>query len=125
MLKGAQIQVAVRIRPLLQEEIEVDHTCEKLEAENDTSVKIVNRLGMMRYFKFNSVFDMTYTQEGVYRQTRIKFLIEQVMSGFHATIFAYGQTGSGKTFTMDGPSDADEQEEGMIPRAIRDLFSQI
>ena len=36
-----------------------------------------------------------------------------------------GQTGSGKTFTMEGPNGGDEQEEGIIPRAIRDLFSEL
>ena len=90
-------------------------------------------------------------------------MIQQILTGFHATIFAYGQTGSGKTFTMEGykyaksgtketlvpvidrktssllskastadkkdadPTDANLQSimdsEGVIPRAIRELFS--
>jgi len=29
-------------------------------------------------------------------------MIENVIDGFHSTVFCYGQTGSGKTFTMDG-----------------------
>ena len=36
-----------------------------------------------------------------------------------ASVLAYGQTASGKTFTMKG----DDQNEGIIPRAIRKLFS--
>lgn len=35
-------------------------------------------------------------------------------------IFAYGQTGSGKTYTMDGGGDTDK--EGIIPRAIKQVF---
>ena len=53
------------------------------------------------------------------------------MSGFHATVFAYGQTGSGKTFTMDGPNlkksfsvDTLGPEDGLIPRAIINLFTE-
>ena len=34
---------------------------------------------------------------------QIKGGVEDVLSGYNATIFAYGQTGSGKTFTMFGP----------------------
>jgi len=62
------------------------------------------------------------------------------MLGFHATVFVYGQTGSGKTFTMEGyeyqTSDVtaikpivnrttNESNDGIIPRAIRDLFQAV
>lgn len=43
------------------------------------------------------------------------------MDGYNAVIFAYGQTASGKTFTLSG-SDA---EPGIIPRAMKDVFSFI
>ena len=46
---------------MLQEEIEDEHTCEKVQAESDTCIKIANRLGRMKSFKFNSVFDETQT----------------------------------------------------------------
>lgn len=82
----------------------------------------------------------------IYRRTRIDFLIKQVVAGFHATVFVYGQTGSGKTFTMEGykyqtnatapelmiPKELElnplanvYQDEGLIPRSIRDLFDQV
>lgn len=76
--------------------------------------------------------------------------INEVLQGFNSTIFAYGQTGSGKTFTMFGPhwddnsgyqntlspmmnsnkvnqgnGDpflSDNQQYGIIPRAIESLF---
>jgi len=37
------------------------------------------------------------------------------------TAFAYGQTSSGKTFTMNGC----ETDPGVIPRAVKDIFSKI
>lgn len=43
------------------------------------------------------------------------------MEGYNAVIFAYGQTASGKTFTLSG----DEEEPGIIPRAMRDVFGFI
>ncbi|KAJ3992372.1 kinesin-like protein [Lentinula boryana] len=43
------------------------------------------------------------------------------MEGFNAVIFAYGQTASGKTYTLSGS----EAEPGIIPRAMRQVFSYI
>ena len=39
----------------------------------------------------------------------------------NGTVFTYGQTGSGKTFTMRG----DNEREGIIPLAARDIFDAI
>jgi hypothetical protein len=38
-------------------------------------------------------------------------------------VFAYGQTGSGKTYTMLGGERHDLQSEGMIPRAVKQIFN--
>ena len=43
------------------------------------------------------------------------------MDGFNAVVFAYGQTASGKTFTLSG----DEDQPGIIPRAMKDVFAYI
>lgn len=42
------------------------------------------------------------SQEEVFEESYIPFMVKQVVEGFHSTIFAYGQTGSGKTYTMEG-----------------------
>ncbi|THH11130.1 hypothetical protein EW146_g8152 [Bondarzewia mesenterica] len=43
------------------------------------------------------------------------------MDGYNSVIFAYGQTASGKTFTLSG----DEDQPGIIPRAMKDIFRYI
>ncbi|OSX59774.1 hypothetical protein POSPLADRAFT_1048250 [Postia placenta MAD-698-R-SB12] len=43
------------------------------------------------------------------------------MDGYNSVIFAYGQTASGKTFTLTG----DEDQPGIIPRAMKDIFAYI
>ena len=43
--------------------------------------------------------------------------------GWQVTVFAYGQTGSGKTYTMLGGERHDLQSEGMIPRAVKQIFN--
>ena len=50
-------------------------------------------------------------------------LVQSALDGYPVCIFAYGQTGSGKTFTMEGGPGGDPQLEGLIPRALRHLFS--
>lgn len=43
-------------------------------------------------FKFDGMFDMTATQDGVF-DTVAKDAVDSALDGFNATIFAYGQTG--------------------------------
>lgn len=50
-------------------------------------------------------------------------LVQSALDGYPVCIFAYGQTGSGKTFTMEGGPRGDPQLAGLIPRAMRHLFS--
>ena len=47
--------------------------------------------------------------------------------GFNATVLAYGQTGSGKTFSMGTCCNQSTpiEMEGVIPRAIREIFGKI
>jgi kinesin family protein 5 len=47
------------------------------------------------------------------------------MEGFNGTVLAYGQTGSGKTHTMLGPTMDDEEERGIIPRMVNQVFDLI
>lgn len=53
----------------------------------------------------------------------VKPAVEATLSGINSTVFAYGQTGTGKTFTMAGEIGNPELE-GMIPRAVNDIFSK-
>lgn len=47
--------------------------------------------------------------------------VHAAMDGYNSVIFAYGQTASGKTFTLTG----DEDQPGIIPRAMKDVFTHI
>ena len=76
-----------------------------------------------KVFSFNKVLPPHATQNDVYTELGIKSMVQRVIEGYHSTIFAYGQTGSGKTYSIDG-TDGDEKE-GIVPRAIKDLFSML
>ena len=51
-------------------------------------------------------------------------MVEHFVRGFNSTVFAYGQTGSGKTYTIFGDLQ-DENNKGIIPQIIRDIFASI
>ncbi|XP_060045581.1 kinesin-like protein KIFC1 isoform X5 [Erinaceus europaeus] len=72
-------------------------------------------------FSFDRVFPPGSRQEEVFEE--ISMLVQSALDGYPVCIFAYGQTGSGKTFTMEGGLEGDPQTEGLIPRALRHLFS--
>ncbi|XP_067424665.1 kinesin-like protein KIF27 isoform X2 [Emydura macquarii macquarii] len=116
------VKVAVRIRPLLSKEILHNHqVCVRLVPNTQQVI-----IGKDRVFTFDFVFGKNSTQDEVYT-TCIKPLVVSLIEGYNATVFAYGQTGSGKTYTIGGGHIASvaEDEKGIIPRAIQELFQSI
>ncbi|XP_008937273.1 PREDICTED: kinesin-like protein KIF27, partial [Merops nubicus] len=116
------VKVAVRIRPLLSKEILHNHqVCVRLVPNTQQII-----IGKDRAFTFDFVFGKNSTQEEVYTVC-IKPLLVSLTEGYNATVFAYGQTGSGKTYTIGGGHIASvaEDEKGIIPRAIQELFQHI
>eukprot|EP00934_Nitzschia_sp_Nitz4_P000480 Nitzschia sp. Nitz4//scaffold9_size221794//135611//140914//NITZ4_001364-RA/size221794-snap-gene-0.105-mRNA-1//1//CDS//3329561055//480//frame0 len=131
---ASSVQVAVRVRPMLSHEVG-NTTCIqvlKTAAHPTTHVSTVIRLGgdSGPKFTFDQVFPLSTTQHQVY-QHRVEPLVHSCLEGYNATILAYGQTGSGKTHTIMGPSSSittavqDEEEAGVIPRAINHIFEQL
>ncbi|NXU55481.1 KIF27 protein, partial [Turnix velox] len=116
------VKVAVRIRPLLFKEILHNHQVCVRSVPNTQQIII----GKDRVFTFDFVFGKNSTQEEVYTVC-IKPLLVSLTEGYNATVFAYGQTGSGKTYTIGGGHIAPvaEDEKGIIPRAIQELFHYI
>lgn len=83
-------------------------------------------LGTDKAFTFDYVFDTQSSQIEIYSDC-VEKLVEGALKGYNATILAYGQTGSGKTYTMGTGFDREisESQEGIIPRAVRHIFSGI
>ncbi|CAG8502705.1 6449_t:CDS:2 [Cetraspora pellucida] len=74
-------------------------------------------------YKFDKVFGASATQEEIY--SNVTPIVQSVVDGFNGCIFAHGQTCSGKTYTMQGPEDPTIFNEGMIPRAVRQIFDNV
>ena len=71
--------------------------------------------------RFSTASHVTRHTSHVTRRTpHVTRLTQRVVQ---VTVFAYGQTGSGKTYTMLGGERHDLQSEGMIPRAVKQIFN--
>jgi len=85
-------------------------------------------------YTFDGVFGPDATQTEVYAHA-IEPIVAETLEGFNCTVFAYGQTGTGKTHTMEGDdassetrlgsSDGVAETAGIVPRALRQIFSHL
>ncbi|XP_049449129.1 kinesin-like protein kif7 isoform X1 [Epinephelus fuscoguttatus] len=113
------VQVAVRVRPLLPKELLHCHeSCITVDSE---LCRVT--LGHDRHFHCDYLFEETCCQDDVY-SVSVQPLIDAFFQGFNATVFAYGQTGSGKTYTIGEANICSfrDEEQGIIPRAVADIF---
>ncbi|KAJ1032462.1 hypothetical protein NDA16_000486 [Ustilago loliicola] len=72
------------------------------------------------HFHFDKLITHPQTTDDMYH-SHIAPVVRAAVDGYNGTVFAYGQTGSGKTHTMSGS----DQEPGVIPRAVEQVFSAI
>ncbi|KAK4884404.1 hypothetical protein RN001_000675 [Aquatica leii] len=114
------VQVAVRIRPLVVSEI--SRGCQDI-LEVFTDINQIRIKDSDKAFTFNHVCD-TLTSQDTFYDTCVKHLVSNLFKGYNVTILAYGQTGSGKTYSM-GTAYEDNEQIGIIPRAVHDIFNYV
>ncbi|XP_017121295.1 kinesin-like protein KIF21A isoform X1 [Drosophila elegans] len=123
--KDSTVRVAVRIRPLnSREQIDMCRVCTTVTFGEPQIF-----LGSDKAFTFDYVFDTNSNQCDIYSQC-VDRLVDSTLHGYNATVLAYGQTGSGKTYTMGTGFDHESETSesvllGIIPRAVRHIFSGI
>ncbi|KAI9355955.1 P-loop containing nucleoside triphosphate hydrolase protein, partial [Zopfochytrium polystomum] len=127
------VKVAVRIRPLNAKEL-FTSSSECVRVIPNTAQIIVgadlssSTAGITtRSFTFDEVYPPSSTQEQVYN-TSVAPLVARFVEGYNSTTLAYGQTGSGKTWSMGtvlGNESLPPELQGIVPRAIRDMFQRI
>eukprot|EP00397_Hematodinium_sp_SG-2012_P003257 GEMP01003265.1.p1 GENE.GEMP01003265.1~~GEMP01003265.1.p1 ORF type:complete len:954 (+),score=177.23 GEMP01003265.1:144-2864(+) len=119
MMNRDRVKVAVRCRPLLENEerrecVRIkDNTC-SLGSHNSHHNAPDTR------FTYDICFERDATQEDVFEALG-SHVMNNTMDGYNATLFAYGQTGSGKTHSLHGSVD----NPGVLPRMIDQLFNAI
>ncbi|TNM89693.1 hypothetical protein fugu_003927 [Takifugu bimaculatus] len=110
-MSEVNIQVAVRIRPLLPKEL-LRHHCECVKVIPGSAQMFVNP---DRLFTFDHAFGPSASQDEVYRAC-IQPMVRSLLDGYNATVFCYGETGSGKTYTISGGGQGEFYSTGMCDR---------
>jgi len=140
------VHVAVRIRPssptpsdgnrlrLVSQEVDDDQfvilpvaseisNCEpSISANKFQTIQVGEENKSVKEYSFDHVFPDKTNQGELYSKC-VNSLVNCCLEGYNATIFAYGQTGSGKTHTMIGDLGQQNDEAGVIPRALEDIFN--
>ncbi|CAN1320118.1 Kinesin-like protein KIN-7D, mitochondrial [Linum perenne] len=114
---GESISVTIRFRPLSEREFQRGDEI-AWYADGDKAVR--NEYNPATAYAFDKVFGPHTNTEDVY-DIAARPVVKAAMEGINGTVFAYGVTSSGKTFTMHG----DQSAPGIIPLAIKDVFSMI
>ena len=102
------VEVRVRVRPGAKKSAVRTHSTKELSVDD-------------KRWTFDRVYGPDSQQSDVYEEA-VKPLVEATLDGYNSTVFAYGQTGSGKTYTMGTGHETLSHNEGVVPRALRDLF---
>ncbi|KAL5073606.1 hypothetical protein RYX36_012590 [Vicia faba] len=111
------ISVTIRFRPLSEREYNKGDEI-AWYADGDKIVR--NEYNPATAYAFDRVFGPHTVSDEVY-EVAAKPVVKAAMEGVNGTVFAYGVTSSGKTHTMHG----DHNSPGIIPLAIKDVFSMI
>ncbi|XP_062585616.1 kinesin-like protein KIF25 isoform X1 [Saccostrea cucullata] len=138
-LRG-NIRVHCRIRPLMEFDCgnEDSGSLGKPGTRSEVVVHFVDDENVCcrtakhnKVFEYERVFSPTESQNDIFEE--VQPMLTSLLDGYNICIMAYGQTGSGKTHTMLGshknedynPSRDPHRDEGVIPRAARELFRLI
>ncbi|XP_043712622.1 kinesin-like protein KIN-7D, mitochondrial isoform X2 [Telopea speciosissima] len=114
---GDSISVTVRFRPMSEREFQRGDEI-AWYADGDKIVR--SEYNPATAYAFDRVFGPDTTSQQVY-DVAARPVVKAAMEGVNGTVFAYGVTSSGKTHTMHG----DQNSPGVIPLAIKDVFSMI
>ncbi|XP_010531462.1 PREDICTED: kinesin-like protein KIN-7D, mitochondrial isoform X2 [Tarenaya hassleriana] len=111
------ISVTVRFRPMSEREYQRG---DEVAWYPDGDKIVRHEYNPVTAYAFDKVFGPQAITPEVY-EVAAKPVVKAAMEGVNGTVFAYGVTSSGKTHTMHG----DQNSPGIIPLAIKDVFSII
>ncbi|GAB2267664.1 Kinesin-like protein KIN-7D, mitochondrial [Dionaea muscipula] len=114
---GDSISVTVRFRPLNDREYQRG---DEIAWYPDGDKIVRSEYNPATAYAFDKVFGPNAMSDEVY-EVAARPVVKAAMEGVNGTVFAYGVTSSGKTHTMHG----DHNSPGIIPLAIKDVFSII
>ncbi|KAH6893650.1 kinesin [Coprinopsis sp. MPI-PUGE-AT-0042] len=117
--KEDKVMVSIRVRPSNEQSAWVPSPTDKSIKLEQHFAKASSSSNPSSPYHFDAI--LTGTPNKPIYTTVARSHVYAAMEGFNSVIFAYGQTASGKTFTLSG----NEDEPGIIPRAMKDVFGFI
>ncbi|KAL3989461.1 Kinesin motor domain family protein [Acanthocheilonema viteae] len=129
---GKNVRVAVRIRPMNDNEIAEKARCSLMANARKRTVSVIDRGVNKEFGPFDKVYGTQAKQLDIYFDL-VEPLVKNVLAGYNCTLFAYGQTSTGKTFTMEGEQINSSYEHawnedsavGIVPRALQHIFTEL
>ena len=119
---GNTIKVVARFRPPNRTELaNSTDSIVSFDTEDTCTISSNEAAGA---FTFDRVFDTESRQTDVF-DFSIRSTVDDILNGYNGTVFAYGQTGAGKSYTMMGADIDDEEQRGIIPRIVEQMFASI
>lgn len=138
----SHVNVCVRIRPLLRDEIFKGHESIAWAWENNCILPAPTnkryfpstmpsyslpqspdpRESSLPHFYFDQIYRPEHSNAEIFA-TCVQPLVRQTMNGYHSSVFTYGQTASGKTHTMSG--NVQTGTPGLIALAVQHCFDLI
>ncbi len=93
MSSNSSIKVAVRLRPLNEDESNSQPAVHASSADNKViALRGFGKAQQRTIYNFDTVFSPSASQREVFDST-LKPVIKEVLFGYESTVFAYGQTG--------------------------------
>ncbi|CAG9466844.1 unnamed protein product [Pedinophyceae sp. YPF-701] len=129
------VQVAVRLRPLIAQELRKDSAVGVHANMQEANNFVLAGEGQGKMYRFDKVYGPASTQQELYFGS-VAPLLSEYVKGFNVTVIAYGQTGSGKTYTMGtglaaedrslaAVSAGEDSAVGILPRALSAIFAEL
>ncbi|KAG8528141.1 Kinesin heavy chain [Bacidia gigantensis] len=120
---GNTIKVVARFRPPNKAELAASGADSVVTFDSEETCSI-NSSEASGDFTFDRVFDTSSRQTDIFDYS-IRSTVDDILNGYNGTVFAYGQTGAGKSYTMMGTDIDDEEQCGIIPRIVQQMFASI
>ena len=134
------VQVCVRVRPLLKDERDRKETYSwswenksitqtqfpkrrkhsSIARSSSEPTTVSSAAATASTYTFDHLYTPEHSNEDIFSSV-VQKIVLKAMRGFHGSVFTYGQTSSGKTFTMNGTA----KQPGLIPQAIYMCFDSV
>lgn len=120
--KRDTVLVCVRMRPMNRKERKSHQKVAwKIQQQTICQIGMSKNQGLApKSFSYDELWGQETTNSDIFQKIGFN-VIKTTMEGFHGVVFAYGQTSSGKTYSIHGNQD----DPGMIPRAVQAIFEYI